>query len=312
MEQQLAKYLPLTCTGHSRPVTHLSFSNIFQNGSYLLISACKDGAPMLRDGITGDWIGTFAGHKGAVWSAEFSNNAQLAVTGSADFTAKVWDTNTGSEIASYTHSHIVRAAAFIPAYNQPQFCVTAGNEKKIRVWDLNRGDSEASLNEWVGSDATIKSALWVEKNIIVTAGDDCTLNWWDLRLPKKTIGSAVLDGPINQMEERDEMICVAAGPSVYVFDTFQRIGLKKQTLNYKVSSATIHPSKLKFAAGSVTDTWVRFHDFERGDVLDVVKGHHGPVHSISYAPDGQLCASGGEDGTIRLWKTEPGPFGLWR
>ena len=92
---------------------------------------------MLRKGETGDWIGNFEGHKGAVWGVALNKQATRALTGSADFVAKLWNSITGDELRSLPHSHIVKSVAFS---SDDAAILTGSNEKLIRVYDVERLD----------------------------------------------------------------------------------------------------------------------------------------------------------------------------
>ncbi|KAJ5182836.1 hypothetical protein N7492_000452 [Penicillium capsulatum] len=339
MASDIPKVVPLTCHGHSRPVTHLSFSSTVEDEQYYLISACKDNNPMLRDGITGDWIGTFIGHKGAVWQARLSADAAISATAAADFSAKVWDTYTGECLHTLQHAHIVRAIAF-PIQPSPQVLATGGAEKKLRIFDLSRSSSGGGSNgssplpSSGGNDSvtsyeigagvhggTIKSIVWNhDYNIVTTAAEDRKIRWWDLRSRDPVIEYGV-DGTIGSCELNSlavrpndpGILTVAAGKSVYLFNGLQpgRL-LKKLDFSYEVASAAVNSDSGRLVTGSANDTWARVYDLHTEEELEVQKGHHGPIWSISFSPDGKLYGTGSEDGTIKLWKACREPYGLWR
>ena len=91
---------------------------------------------MIRDARTGDWIGTFKGHKGAVWSCSLDPKAYLAATASGDFTVKLWDAVTGKLIHEYPHKHIVKTVSFSPDSLK---MATGGHEGLLRVYHLEKG-----------------------------------------------------------------------------------------------------------------------------------------------------------------------------
>ncbi|MED6132622.1 hypothetical protein PIB30_020798 [Stylosanthes scabra] len=294
--------VPLVCHGHSRPVVDLFYSPVTPDG-FFLISASKDSSPMLRNGETGDWIGTFEGHKGAVWSCCLDTNALRAATASADFSTKVWDALTGDELHSFEHKHIVRACAFS---EDTHLLLTGGVEKILRIYDLNRPD--APPREVDKSPGSVRTVAWLhsDQTILSSCTDMGGVRLWDVRSGKivQTLEtkSSVTSAEVSQ---DGRYITTADGSSVKFWDANYYGLVKSYDMPCNVESASLEPKYgNKFAAGG-EDMWVRVFDFHTGNEIACNKGHHGPVHCVRFSPGGESYASGSEDGTIRIWQTGP-------
>ena len=231
--------------------------------------------------------------------------------------------------------------SFVPG-NNPQLVATGGFEKKLRIFDLKSSTAGSTDSSPVAAngasngvdtrcyeigagthEGNIKSIVWgPDRHIVVSAAEDKVVRWWDLRDSQKAISTFTLDGPLGTCElnqvtvdgnAQKAVLSVAAGKTAYFFSGSapgELIG--KHTTNHDIVSVAVNFEEKKFVTGGSSDTWVRVYDLDDGKEIGLHKGHHGPVWTTSFSPDGKLCATGSEDGTIKLWKFTTGAYGLWK
>eukprot|EP00532_Pseudo-nitzschia_australis_P003074 CAMPEP_0168184564 /NCGR_PEP_ID=MMETSP0139_2-20121125/13314_1 /TAXON_ID=44445 /ORGANISM="Pseudo-nitzschia australis, Strain 10249 10 AB" /LENGTH=285 /DNA_ID=CAMNT_0008106209 /DNA_START=148 /DNA_END=1005 /DNA_ORIENTATION=- len=281
--------------------------------------------PMIRDGTTGDWIGTWMGHKGAVWSCQMDPTGNLAATASGDYSARVWDAITGQSLIELPHKHIVKTCVFSP---NSQRLATGGKEASLRIFDLSqilvkqnnkKSDTTAAAaatpSVEIPQASPITKLAWVSDDLLLCSCVNGKIYLWNtvdqtlVRNFDTKEGAEIRDIEVCSITGSQKLILsVAAGTMVYFFDlsdseSYKLIKEYKMPIHFRdEGGCTLHPSGTRFVAGG-SDLWVRVFDFETGEALECHKGHHGPIRCVRFSPDGQSYASGSEDGTIRLWKT---------
>jgi serine-threonine kinase receptor-associated protein len=317
------------CPGHSRPVHDLSYSDMTPDG-YFLISSCHDGKPMIRDGKSGDWIGTFIGHKGAVWMTRLNHDCSQAISASADYTAKLWDALTGEEIITLEHKKIVKASIFS---QDGKYVYTGGSEKILRIFDLARPDVPMLCPALSGPISHI--SLSPDPNVIITGGPEKFVRFWDQRTQKQFKFCELPSDITNMNTSLDHSLltlsCGREGLIFYNATTYEvshRIKMPREA-----SCLSVDTKNKKFVTGSTAELWVRLYTYDihsslsskttnssslnaTGATVTTVtgadssddykeiachKGHHGPVRCIAFDPYSGQYASGSEDGTIRIW-----------
>lgn len=308
--------------GSDRPVTDL----LFNVDGDLLFSATKEGPVTVWNAESGERMGTYDGHTGAVWSLSVDNVSKRLLSASADSSVRLWEVETGKHIATFPQQVPVRVVAF-----------AQGDQKFLTVTDQVMGfvpvinvfacptDLETKKTaplpelkiEAPGGGLKILKAVWGYQNqSIITGYSDGTLRVYDshngreiLNIPAhtKTITGLSMD------KWGTTFVTASKDGTAKLWDTKTLQCLNIYDVGRPLNAASMSPlmdhvimgggerAEDVTQTGATSDQFkVRFFHSIFATQLGSVVGHFGPINALQFSPDGRSFASGSEDGFIRL------------
>ncbi len=124
---------------------------------------------------------TLAGHSNLVKACAYSPDGRRIISGSQDATLKVWDAETGAELATLTgHKGSVNACAYSPDGRR---IVSGSLDKTLKLWDAETGEELATLT---GHENWVQACAYSPDGRRIVSAGGTTLIVWDADTGAKT------------------------------------------------------------------------------------------------------------------------------
>ncbi|RKU07490.1 hypothetical protein C6502_17080 [Candidatus Poribacteria bacterium] len=275
---------------------------------------------------TGRLINTLTATQRTKWSESskrissiaFSPDGRLLASGSADDgTIKLWDVETGQNIATFTEKPEPNSSMLCVAFSPEGTKLVVGSAAGIKLLEvptgeyiyarqhIDIGELEFSLNIFsvaFSPDGTkLASASWdgVKLWEVETGQNIATLQG------HTRVVSSVAFSPDGLTFASDSV----GGVQVWEAATGRHITTFAGPPNF-VTAIAYSPDGTRIATGSANarnaEHTVKLWDVETEHNTITLHGHTDAVTTIAYSRDGTLLASGSKDKTVKLWDVSTG------
>eukprot|EP00736_Rhodelphis_marinus_P008456 Rmarinus@m.6153 len=316
---------PIMLQGHTRPLTFVKFN---REGD-LVFTAAKDKSPCVWWVDSGERIGTYDGHNGAVWCLDVNWDTTRLVTGSADNTVRIWDCQSGKSLYTLEKKTAVRSIQLSPGDRLMSTVTTShyGNVPKIELHKFaeNTEDQNDKVIREMALGMNIVHHIYdLCGRWIVICTEDGSIRKYDVETGQEIAQYNDHEKTVNSIQLSEDgctFVSASADTTARLFDLKSMECVKTYRTNKPVNAASLSPLMDHVivgggqAAADVTTTHQRaghfamklFHKvFE--DEIGSIKGHFGPVNALAFSPNGRSFISGGEDGFARLHHLDPSYF----
>ena len=259
-------YVPKKCTarflGHTKGVHRI---RLFPRTGHLLLSGGLDGKCKVWNILTKKVCRTYIGHSAAVRDVQFNNNGTKFLSCSFDRFIRLWDTQSGAVLGTYTNRRVPYVIKFYPLDDNT--FVVGCSDNKIVAYNSTTGEITQEYNHHL---APVNTITFVEDHgskMITSSDDKKILVWeWDIGVPIKYISDPTM---------------------------------------HSIPVITLHPTGGFFAGQSLDNQIVVYQGKDRFALQRKKKfsGHlvSGYACDIAFSPDGQFICSGDGNGKLFFW-----------
>uniref|UniRef100_A0A673Z877 Eukaryotic translation initiation factor 3 subunit I n=1 Tax=Salmo trutta TaxID=8032 RepID=A0A673Z877_SALTR len=309
---------PILLQGHERSITQIKYN---REGD-LIFSVAKDTVANVWYSVNGERLGTYNGHTGALWCVDCDWDTKNVLTGSADNSCRLWDCETGKQLAMLNTSSAVRTCGFDFSGNIIMFSTDKqmGYQCFLNYFDLRDPQQIEDNQPYLTvpcAESKITSAVWGPLGEFVIAGhENGEINQFSAKVHTLTHNTEACMRAPAVLDD-----CVVTLSVVDLFDSTTLDHIKSFKTERPVNSAAISPIMDHVVMGGgqeameVTTTSTRIGKFEARffhaayeEEFGRVKGHFGPINCVAFHPDGKSYSSGGEDGYTRIHHFDPQYF----